>query len=203
MPALSSFGVAVRIALVAAVSSMEVYTSKELQVRNGTDPRLKCTFSSYVALGDDVSVSWTFRPLSGGSDESVFYYYREPYPPKKGRFLNRAVWDGNAKRGDGSIIIMNIQQTDNGTYLCQVKNPPDAHGEMGEITVSVVDQVKFSEIMLLALVIGVGSAVIILIVIAVVFFRYYRKQKTHSTAVAVMECSEKLNEKLHDPSVNV
>ncbi|CAJ0930442.1 unnamed protein product [Ranitomeya imitator] len=115
----------------------------------------------------------------------VFYYHREPYPPERGRFLNRAVWDGNAERGDGSIIIMNIQQTDNGTYLCQVKNPPDAHGEMGEIT--------FSEIMLLALIIGVGSVVIILIVIAVVSFRYYRKQRTHSTAVSVMEWSfEKL-----------
>lgn len=195
MTALSSFALAVRIALFATVSSMEVYTSKELQAKNGTDARLKCTFSSSAPLGNEVTVSWTFRPLSGGSDESVFYYHREPYPPSKGRFQNRAVWDGNTHRSDGSIIIREIQQTDNGTYLCQVKNPPDVHGEMGEIMVSVVDQVKFSEIMLLVLIIGVGSAVIILIVIVVVVFRYYRKQKTHT--VSVMEC-EKLNEKSHE-----
>ncbi|XP_069803174.1 myelin protein zero-like protein 2 [Dendropsophus ebraccatus] len=202
MTALSSFGLAVRIVLFAAVSSMEVYTSREIQAKNGTDTRLKCTFSSSEPVGDEVTVSWTFRPLSGGSDESVFYYHREPYPPNKGRFQNRALWDGNTNRGDASIVIRDIQQKDNGTYLCQVKNPPDVHGEMGEIMVSVVEQVKFSEITLLALIIGVGSVVIIFIVIAVVLCRYYRKQRTHSTAVSVMECREKLNDKSHDLSAN-
>ncbi|XP_040281573.1 myelin protein zero-like protein 2 [Bufo bufo] len=202
MTALSSFGLAVRIAVIAAVSAIEVYTSKELQVKNGTDTRLKCTFSSYAPLGDDVTVAWTFQPLSGGSSESVFYFHREPFPTTKGRFQNRAVWDGNIKRNDGSIIIRNIQQTDNGTYFCQVKNPPDAHGETGEIMVSVVDQVKFSEILLLGLVIGIGSVVIILMVITVVLIRYYRKQRTHSTAVSLMECTEKLNDKSCDKTVN-
>ncbi|KAG9482521.1 hypothetical protein GDO78_011281, partial [Eleutherodactylus coqui] len=128
----------------------------------------------------------------------IFFFHMEPYPPTKGRFANRAFWDGNPKRNDGSIIIRNIQPMDNGTYLCQIKNPPDVHGEVGEIMVSVVDQVKFSEIMLLMLVIGVGSAVIIAIVIVVVLVRYYRKQRTHSTAVSVMECKEKLNDKSHN-----
>ncbi|XP_018418362.1 PREDICTED: myelin protein zero-like protein 2 [Nanorana parkeri] len=178
-----------------ALSSMELFTSEEIQAVNGTDIRLKCKFSSSAPIGEDVTVSWTFRPLAGGSEESVFYYHREPYPPHEGRFVGRAVWDGNIKRGDGSIIIRNIQQTYNGTYLCQVKNPPDVHGEMGEIILQVVDKVKFSEIMLLLLVIAVGSVVIIIIVLAVVLFRYYRKQKTHSTTMSVMECREKLTEK--------
>ncbi|KAM5132545.1 myelin protein zero-like protein 2 [Mantella aurantiaca] len=191
----SSLTLAVLLALAASVSSMEVYTSKEVQAVNGTDVRLKCKFSSSAPIGDDVTVSWTFRPLSGGSEESVFYYHREPYPPHEGRFVGRAVWDGNIKRDDGSIIIRNIQQAYNGTYLCQVKNPPDVHGEMGEIVLKVVDKVKFSEIMLLLLVIGVGSVVIIGLVMVVVLIRYYRKQKTHSTAMSVMECSEKLAEK--------
>ncbi|XP_075695047.1 myelin protein zero-like protein 2 [Rhinoderma darwinii] len=203
MTARNSLGLAVQVALIAAVSTMEVFTSKELQAKNGTDTRLKCTFSSTEQLGDEVTVSWTFRPLSGGKSESVFYFHREPYPPTDGRFQNRAVWDGNTKRSDASIVIRNIQQTDNGTYLCQVKNPPDSHGEMGEIMLSVVDQVKFSEIMLLVLIIGVGSVVIIPIVITVVLCRYYRKQRTHSTAVSVMECREKLNDdKSRDLNVN-
>ncbi|CAN2387872.1 cell-cell adhesion, partial [Pristimantis euphronides] len=197
----SSFGLAVWIALLTVVSSMEVYTSKELVAKNGTDTRLKCTFSSTAALGDDVSVSWTFRPLFGGNEESVYYYLNQPYPPTRGRFANRALWDGNTKRGDGSIIIRDIQPTDNGTYLCQIKNPPDIHGDVGEIVVSVVDRVMFSELMLLGLIIGVGSVVIIVVVIAVVLLRYYRKQRTHSTAVSVMECTEKLNDKSHDQTV--
>ncbi|KAM9299344.1 myelin protein zero-like protein 2 [Gastrophryne carolinensis] len=192
--------VALLLALAASVSCMEVYTSKELQALNGTDTRLKCTFSSSSPIGDDVTVSWTFRPLAGGSEVSVFYYHGEPFPPREGRFQNRAVWDGNIKRSDASIIIRNVQQADNGTFMCQVKNPPDVHGEMKEIVLQVVEKVKFSEIIWLALVIGVGSVVIILLVLAVVLFRYYRKQKTHSTAVSVMECTEKLTEKSHNPT---
>ncbi|XP_068098909.1 myelin protein zero-like protein 2 [Hyperolius riggenbachi] len=198
-----SLTLAVLVTLAASVSSMDVFTSKEVQAVNGTDARLKCTFSSSSPLGDDVTVSWTFRPLLGGNEESIFYYHREPFPPRYGRFLGRAVWDGSIQRSDASIMIRNVQQPDNGTYLCQVKNPPDVHGEMGEIQLKVVDKVKFSEIMLLALVIGVGSVVIILGVLAVVLFRYYRNQKTHSTAVSVMECTEKLTEKTrHGTDVN-
>ncbi|XP_072282366.1 myelin protein zero-like protein 2 [Pyxicephalus adspersus] len=183
------------LALAASVSSVEVFTSKEVQAVNGTDVRLKCKFSSSSSISDDVTVTWTFRPLAGGSEEFVLYYHREPFPTHEGRFLGRAVWDGNIHRSDGSIIIRNIQQSYNGTYLCQVTNPPDVHGEVGEITLKVVDKVHFSEIMVLLLVIGVGSLVIILIVMAVVFFRYYRKQKTQSTAVSVMECEKPLNDR--------
>ncbi|KAM4703908.1 myelin protein zero-like protein 2 [Rhinophrynus dorsalis] len=180
--------------LLGTVSSMEVYTAKELEAVNGTDTRLKCTFSSRLPLGDDITVSWTFRPLAGQKEESIFYYHRNPYPPREGHFLGRAVWDGNIKRSDASIILRNLQPMDNGTYMCQVKNPPDVHGEMGEIQVRVINKEKLSEIFVLALVIGLGSALIILLVLAVVLCRYCRMQKHHrSTAVSVLECTEKLN----------
>ncbi|KAG8434538.1 hypothetical protein GDO86_012786 [Hymenochirus boettgeri] len=122
-----------------------------------------------------------------------------PYPPFKGQFLGRAVWDGNINRKDASILIRNIQPVDNGTYLCLVKNPPDVHGEMGEILVKVVNKEKISEIMVLALVIGGGTAVIILLVLLFVLYRYWNMQKTHrSTPVSALECTEKLNEKSQD-----
>uniref|UniRef100_A0A803JAT9 Myelin protein P0 n=1 Tax=Xenopus tropicalis TaxID=8364 RepID=A0A803JAT9_XENTR len=179
--------------------SIEVITSKELEAINGTDTRLKCTFSSSAPVGDNVIIAWMFRPISGGDDQTIFYYHKNPYPPTDGHFQGRAVWDGNIMRNDASIVIRNIQSTDNGTYLCQVKNPPDVHVEMGEIQVRVVNKAKLSEIFVLALVIGVGSAVIILIVLAFVLCRYYRIKKIHrSTPVSVLECSEKLNEKPGD-----
>ncbi|KAM4651648.1 myelin protein zero-like protein 2 [Discoglossus pictus] len=187
--------------LFATASTMKVYTTKNLEAVNGTDTRLKCKFTSDSSLGDDVTVSWYFRPLSGGSDESVFYYHRSALPPTSGRFLGRAVWDGSISRSDGSIIIRNVQEKDNGTYLCQVKNPPDVHGEMGEIQLRVVIKVTFSEIHILALVIGVGSLVIILLVLAVVLLRYYRMKKNHrSTPVSGVESTIKLTEKPQDSS---
>lgn len=40
---------------------------------------------------------------------------------------------------DASIIIREVKFTYNGTYICQVKNPPDVHGPDGEIKLRVVE----------------------------------------------------------------
>lgn len=45
---------------------------------------------------------------------------------------------------DASIIIKEVKFTYNGTYTCQVKNPPDAHGALGEIRLLVVTTGKQS-----------------------------------------------------------
>lgn len=39
---------------------------------------------------------------------------------------------------DASIIIEQVKFTYNGTYTCQVKNPPDVHGAIGETRLRVV-----------------------------------------------------------------
>lgn len=49
-----------------------MYTSGEQEAVNGTDVRLKCTFESKEAIKPSIlTVSWTFRPLGPGHDESV------------------------------------------------------------------------------------------------------------------------------------
>ncbi len=54
------------------VSGIEIYTPSELEAANGTDVRLKCTFStSHPVTLQTVTVSWNFRPLNSGTDESV------------------------------------------------------------------------------------------------------------------------------------
>lgn len=39
---------------------------------------------------------------------------------------------------DGSITLNDVQFSFNGTYTCQVRNPPDVHGFTGEIRLEVV-----------------------------------------------------------------
>lgn len=54
------------------VSGMRVYTSGEVEAVNGTDARLKCTFQSSSPINPStITVSWTFRPLGPGQEESV------------------------------------------------------------------------------------------------------------------------------------
>uniref|UniRef100_A0A669AZY6 Myelin protein zero like 2 n=1 Tax=Oreochromis niloticus TaxID=8128 RepID=A0A669AZY6_ORENI len=120
------------------VSGMRIYTSEEVEAVNGTDVRLRCTFESSSPIKpDDVVITWTFRPLKGGPRQSVFYYQRKPFPPQEGLFRKRISWAGDIMGSDASIIIREVKFTYNGTYICQVKNPPDVHGPDGEIKLRV------------------------------------------------------------------
>ncbi|NXU88278.1 MPZL2 protein, partial [Xiphorhynchus elegans] len=106
----------------------------------------------------------------------VFYYQKEPYQPPSGRFKERVTWDGNIERNDVSIIIWNLQPTDNGTFTCQVTNWPDVYGTIGEVRLRVVQKVSFSEIHFLAIAIGSASVLMIIVVTVVIICRQRRKK---------------------------
>uniref|UniRef100_A0A673A255 Myelin protein zero like 2 n=1 Tax=Sphaeramia orbicularis TaxID=375764 RepID=A0A673A255_9TELE len=114
------------------VGGIRIYTSGDLEAVNGTDIRMKCTFQTTAPINPSaLTVSWTFRPLSHGREESVFHYQQKPYPPIEGTFRKKVVWAGDVMGRDASIIIRQVKFTYNGTYICQVKNPPDVHGTVG------------------------------------------------------------------------
>ncbi|XP_059563679.1 myelin protein zero-like protein 2 isoform X2 [Myotis daubentonii] len=178
-------------------AAVEIYTSRVLEAVNGTDVRLKCTFSSFAPVGDALTVTWNFRPQDGGSEQFVFYYHMEPFKPMSGRFKDRVVWDGNPERSDASIMLWKLRFDDNGTYTCQVKNPPDVDGLVGEIRLSVVQTVRFSEIYILALAIGSACAFMVIIVIGVVLFQHFRKRRWAARAHKVAEITPKEEERLN------
>ena len=54
------------------VGGMEVSTPEEVEGVNGTDVTLKCTFKTqHPVSSSTVIVSWNFRPLDKGAEESV------------------------------------------------------------------------------------------------------------------------------------
>ncbi|XP_045692481.1 myelin protein zero-like protein 2 isoform X2 [Phyllostomus hastatus] len=179
------------------IAAVEIYTSGVLEAVNGTDVRLKCTFSSFAPVGDALTVTWNFRPQDGGSEQFVFYYHADPFKPMSGRFKDRVVWDGNPERYDVSIILWKLQFDDNGTYTCQVKNPPDVDGLVGEIRLSVVQTVRFSEMYFLALAIGSACALMVIIVIVVVLFQHFQKKRWAERAHKVVEIKSKEEERLN------
>lgn len=179
------------------IAAVEIYTSRVVEAVNGTDVRLKCTFSSFAPVGDALTVTWNFRPREGGPEQFVFYYHMDPFKPMSGRFKDRVVWDGNPERYDASIILWKLQFDDNGTYTCQVKNPPDVDGLIGEIRLSVVHTARFSEIYFLALAIGSACALMVIIVIVVVLFQHFRKKRWAERAQKVVEIKSKEEEKLN------
>ncbi|XP_051933831.1 myelin protein zero-like protein 2 [Hippocampus zosterae] len=160
------------------VSGIRIYTSGDVEAVNGTDIRLKCTFDSSSNINPNtIIVSWSFRPLKPGREESVFHYQQKPYPPQEGIFRKRIIWAGDVMGQDASIIIREVKFTYNGTYTCQVKNPPDVHGSVGEIRLRVVTTASFSELLLLAFAIGGGITVVVLLLIIIVSCRRCKRKR--------------------------
>lgn len=163
------------------VSGVEIYTPGEVEVINGTDVRLKCTFSSTAPVSQQsVAVSWNFRPLLPGVDESVFYYNKDPYPPDQGRFKGRVIWSGDILRNDASITLRDVLPSFNGTYICQVRNLPDVHGSNGEITLKVVEKVTMSEISILAIAVGAGIMIILILLGVILAVKIYKKKSSNT-----------------------
>ncbi|XP_062261749.1 myelin protein zero-like protein 2b [Platichthys flesus] len=159
------------------VSGIEIYTPSDLEATNGTDVKLKCTFTStYPMSAKSVTVSWNFRPMNSGTDESVFYYQEKAYPPDTGRFKGHAVWSGDITRGDASITLHEVPPTFNGTFVCQVRNLPDVHGKNAEISFRVVDKITLTDISILAIIIGSAFGVILILFAIFVAVRLHRKR---------------------------
>ncbi|KAM3830758.1 myelin protein zero-like protein 2 isoform 1-T1 [Vipera latastei] len=187
------------------VAAMEMFTSGTLEVLNGTDVRLKCTFRSPVPVGPKLTVSWYFQSELKEPLESVLYYNHWAYPSKSGRFLGRLTWDGNVHKNDASVMLHNVSPKDNGTFQCHVKNPPDVDGVIGEIQLSVVLKsewagwlgslclcfscspasflwiVSFSEVHILVLTIGISCAAMFILVVVVVIWRHWQKMQQDKT----------------------
>ncbi|GAA6235964.1 myelin protein zero-like protein 2 [Lates japonicus] len=179
------------------VSGIDISTPEEVEAVNGTNVRLKCTFkSTHTVSLQTVVVSWKFRPINSGSEESVFHYQEAAYPPLFGRFKGHATWSGDIMRGDASITLHEVPPTFNGTYTCQVSNRPDVHGRNGEIVLKVVDKASFSEIGILAIAVGGACGVILVLLGIFVAVRFWRKR--HMENDVEMQSAE---HKWKDPTV--
>ncbi|NXE56923.1 MPZL3 protein, partial [Dromaius novaehollandiae] len=86
---------------------------------------LKCSFTSSSPITESLTVDWTYQPLTGGRMETIFHYQSVAYPTTMGKFKDRISWTGNVAKGDASIAIQSLVLSDNGTFICSVKNPPD------------------------------------------------------------------------------
>ncbi|MBN3297957.1 MPZL1 protein, partial [Amia calva] len=121
------------------VTAVEVYTPSELFIENGTVGILKCTFTSKEVVSSDAAVSWTFLPVGGERAATFFYFSKgKSYPGDMPQFKGRVMWAGDLNKKDASIKVTKMQFTDNGTYACDVKNPPDIVVTPGSIQLHVV-----------------------------------------------------------------
>ncbi|XP_030059805.1 myelin protein zero-like protein 1 isoform X4 [Microcaecilia unicolor] len=138
---LCAFSWALKLAFVFTVKAIEVYTPKELIVENGTQAKLPCTFKTSEVVSSSTAVTWIFKPEGGGRSFTFFYYTSGRHFMDVAPFKDRVSWAGDLNKKDASIYIKNMQFQDNGTYFCDLKNPPDIDATVtGEIQLKVVEK---------------------------------------------------------------
>ncbi|TNN47285.1 Myelin protein zero-like protein 3 [Liparis tanakae] len=136
------------------VSSILVNTPAELHASKGDAVTMSCTFIS------------TNRPTS---KMTFFHFSSRAFPPLDGQFKDRILWQGVPARGEASISLVNATLSDNGTYTCSIRNPPDVHGSPTSHTVLSVTpkaaSIRFSDVAVLLAFILLPSGVITLVLI--------------------------------------
>ncbi|XP_065711836.1 junctional adhesion molecule-like isoform X2 [Patagioenas fasciata] len=99
-----------------------VFTEPQLRARAGDSVLLQCLFLEPATKGWTMDkVDW-LRMAGPGvqKEEMVFYYYSNRSIPV-GRFRDRAQWQGDVSRWNGSIQLRDVQVTDSGTYVCEIR----------------------------------------------------------------------------------
>ncbi|KAG8522204.1 Junctional adhesion molecule-like, partial [Galemys pyrenaicus] len=65
-------------------------------------------------------VDWMFSSEEGAKEEYVLYYYANLSVPV-GRFQNRTRLAGDVLHWDGSLLLQNVKEADQGTYTCEMR----------------------------------------------------------------------------------
>ncbi|KAM4603238.1 myelin protein P0 [Discoglossus pictus] len=153
--------------------AIEVYTDREVHGTVGSKVTLSCTFWSSEWISDEISVSWHYQPDNSRDTYSIFHYAKgQPYIDDSGLFKDRIEWIGYPKSKDGSIVLHDLEYTDNGTFTCDVKNPPDVVGKSSYVHLLVHDKAPARAGLILGIIIGVALGLVIIVAIIAYLIRY-------------------------------
>ncbi|OBS58506.1 hypothetical protein A6R68_10371 [Neotoma lepida] len=94
-------------------------SSPELTVHVGDSVFMGCVVQS-TEEKHVVKVDWTLSKGEYAESEYVLYYYSNLSVPT-GRFQNRSHLVGDILRNDGSLLLQNVQEADQGTYTCEIR----------------------------------------------------------------------------------
>uniref|UniRef100_A0A3B3U9X0 Myelin protein zero-like 1 like n=1 Tax=Poecilia latipinna TaxID=48699 RepID=A0A3B3U9X0_9TELE len=121
--------------------AITIYADSEVIVQNGTTAVLRCTFDSSEVVTKATSVSWTFQSNQPDSQYySILYFSDGKAYPGQEEFKHRVQFVGDINKKDASIQLSPAQFSDNGTFFCDVKNPPDVSGTQGRTELRVVQK---------------------------------------------------------------
>ncbi|KAM4827909.1 junctional adhesion molecule-like [Thomomys bottae] len=102
-----------------SLSNDLIASSPDLMVHMGDSALLGCLFQTteekYLT-----KVDWIFSPGEHDQSEYVLFYYSNLSVPV-GRFKNRVRLVGDVLHSDGSLLLENVQEDDQGTFNCEAR----------------------------------------------------------------------------------
>ncbi|KFP90878.1 Myelin protein zero-like 3, partial [Apaloderma vittatum] len=140
--------------------SMEIRASAKVRAFVGEQVSLKCSFTSSAPVTESLTVDWTYRP--------IFHYQSVPYPTTTGKFKDRISWIGSVAKGDASIAIQSPAISDNGTFICSVKNPPDVYHNIPQTVLIVTERglsFQLTSAVLLSILVFLPSVVVVVLLL--------------------------------------
>ncbi|KAM4726961.1 myelin protein zero-like 1 like [Anableps anableps] len=153
-------------------SAIDIHTDPEVIVQNGTTGILRCTFKSSEVVTKGTTVTWSFQ-----SNQPDHRYFKAPYViyyffdgkeyPGPEEFRERVQFIGDINKKDASIQLSPAQFSDNGTFFCDVKNPPDVTGTQARTELRVVLKESLPQSNTKTIIFAVCGALILLIAVAV------------------------------------
>ncbi|KAM9332894.1 myelin protein zero-like 1 like [Pholidichthys leucotaenia] len=153
-------------------TAIDIHADPEVIVQNGTTGVLRCSFKSSEVVSSVTSVTWSFQSSQPDSQfykapYVVFYYSNGKGFLGQDEFKDRVQFIGDINKRDVSIQLSPAQFSDNGTFFCDVKNPPDVKGTQARTELRVVLKESLPQSNTAVIIGAVCGALFLLILIAV------------------------------------
>uniref|UniRef100_A0A671VBC9 Myelin protein zero-like 1 like n=1 Tax=Sparus aurata TaxID=8175 RepID=A0A671VBC9_SPAAU len=153
-------------------SAIDIHADPEVMMQNGTTGVLRCTFKSSEVVSSSTSVTWSFQSSQPDNQFSkapyvIFYFSNGKGFPGQDEFKDRVQFIGDINKRDVSIQLSPAQFSDNGTFFCDVKNPPDVTGTPARTELRVVLRESLPQSNTTVIVGAVCGVLLLLVIIAV------------------------------------
>ncbi|XP_053187728.1 myelin protein zero-like 1 like [Scomber japonicus] len=153
-------------------SAIDIHADPEVMMENGTSGILRCTFRSSEVVSSTTTVTWSFQSNQPDNQFSkapyvIFYFSNGKGFHGQAEFKDRVQFVGDINKRDASIQLSSAQFSDNGTYFCDVKNPPDVQGTQARTELRVVLRESLPQSNTAIIVGAVCGALFVLVLIAV------------------------------------
>ncbi|XP_034461485.1 myelin protein zero-like 1 like [Hippoglossus hippoglossus] len=153
-------------------SAIDIYADAEVMMQNGTTGVLRCTFKSSQVVSSGTSVTWNFQSSQPDNKFSkapyvIFYFSHGKGFPGAPEFKDRLQFIGDMNKRDVSIQLSPALFSDNGTFFCDVKNPPDIMGTPARTELRVVLKESFTQNNTHMIIAIVGGVLVLLVLITV------------------------------------